>query len=134
MNLDQKLESVTAVSVEVFSGVLQAEQKQIGKWRETIEVEMKIRLSETYRRPCGIRYPVGSTMAPMCKSRYPVHFVVVNVKSTRTIVAQAFLVPKWVRFVRMSEKTYKLLSRIFAAVPGNNCWRRQENENEGASC
>ena len=41
----------------------------------------------------------------MCKSRYPVHFVVVDVKSTRTIVDQAFSVPKCVRLARMSRKT-----------------------------
>ena len=42
----------------------------------------------------GARYLVGSTLAPMCRSRYPVHFVAVDVKSTRTIVDQAFSVPK----------------------------------------
>ena len=34
---------VTAISVEVFPGVLQTEQKPIGKWREAIEAEMIIR-------------------------------------------------------------------------------------------
>ena len=34
---------VTAISVEVFPGVLQTEQKHIGKWREAIEAEMNIR-------------------------------------------------------------------------------------------
>ena len=32
-NLEQKHEMVTAISVEVFPGVLQTEQKHIGKWR-----------------------------------------------------------------------------------------------------
>ena len=31
LNLEQKLEMVTAISVEVFPGVLQTEQKHIGK-------------------------------------------------------------------------------------------------------
>ena len=31
MNLEQKHEMVTAISVEVFPGVLQTEQKHIGK-------------------------------------------------------------------------------------------------------
>ena len=53
----------------------------------------------------------------MCKSRYPVHFVAVNVKSTRTIVYQAFSVPKCVRLVRMSEKSDNLLIKMFSAVP-----------------
>ena len=86
LSLEQKHEMVTAISVEVFPGVLQTEQKHIEKWRDAIEAEMNIRHSETYRRPSGARYLVGSTLVPMCKSRYPVHFVAVDVKSTRTIV------------------------------------------------
>ena len=117
LNLEQKHEMVTAISVEVFPGVLQIEQKHIGRWWEAIEAEMNIRHSETYRRPSGERYLVGSTLAPMCKSRYPVHFVAVYVKSTRTIVDQAFSVPKCVRLARRSEKSCELLCRMFSAVP-----------------
>ena len=117
MNLEQKHKMVTAISVEVFPGVLQTEQKHIGKWREAIEAEMNIRHSETCRRPSGARYLVGSTIAPMCKSRYPVHFVAVDVKSTRTIVDQSLSVPKCVRLTRMSEKLYELLCKMFSAVP-----------------
>ena len=116
LNLEQKHEMVTAISVEVFPGVLQTEQKYIGKWREVIETEMNIRHNETYGRPSGARYLVGSTLAPMCKSRYPVHFVAVDVKSTRTIVDQAFSVPKCVRLTRVSEKSCELLCKIFSAV------------------
>ena len=117
LNLEQKHEMVKAISIEVFPGVLQTEQKHIGKSREAIEAEMNIRHSETYCRPSGARYLVGSTLAPMCKSRYPVHFVAVDVKSTRTIVDQAFSVPKCVRLTRMSEKSYELLCKMFSAVP-----------------
>ena len=107
LNLEQKHEMVTTISVEVFPGVLQTEQKYNGKWRKAIEAEINIRHSETYRRPTGARYLLGSTLAPMCKSRYPVHFLAVDVKSTRTIVDQAFSVPKCVRLKRMSEKPYE---------------------------
>ena len=107
---------VTAIRVDVFPEVLQTEQKHIGKWREAIEAEMNIRHSETYCRPPGARYLVGSTLAPMCKSRYPVHFVAVDVKSTRTIMDQAFSVPKCVRLTRMSEKSYELLCKMFSVV------------------
>ena len=117
MNLEQRHEMVTAISVEMFPGVLQTEQKHIGKWREVIEAEMNIRHSETYCRPSGARYLVGSTLTPMCKSRYPVHFVAVDVKSTRTIVDQAFSVLKCVRLTRMSEKSYELLRKMISAVP-----------------
>ena len=117
LNLEQRHEMVTAISVEVFPGVLQTEQKHIGKWREAIEAEMNMKRSETYRRPSGARYFVGSALAPMCKSRYPVHFVAVDVKSTRTIVHQVFSVPKCVRLTRMSEKSYELLCKMLSAVP-----------------
>ena len=123
LNLEQKHEMVKAISVEVFPGVLQTEQKYIGKWREAIETEMNIRHSETYCRPSGARYLVGSTLAPMCKSRYPVHFVAgMDVKSTRTIVDQAYSVPKCVRLTRKSEKSYELLcmscyAMMFSTVP-----------------
>ena len=79
---------------------------------------MNIRHSQTtYPRPTGARYLVGSTLALMCSSRYPLHFVPVDVKSTRTIVDQAFSVPKCVRLARMSEKSYELLCKMFSAVP-----------------
>ena len=45
------------------------------------------------------------------------HFVAVDVKSTRTIVDQAFSVPKCVRLAMMSEKSYELLCKMFSAVP-----------------
>ena len=118
LNQEQKHEMVTAISVEVFLGVVQTKQKHFGKRREAIEVQMNIRQIETYRRPSGARYLVGLTLAPMCNSRYPVHFVAVGVKSTRTIVDQAFSVPKWVRLARMSEKSYEVLCKMLAAVPG----------------
>ena len=107
LNLEQKHEMVTAISVEVFPGVFQTDKKYIGKWREAIEAGMNIRHSETYRRPSGARYLLGSTLAPLCKSRYPVHFV----------ADQAFSVPKCVRLARMSEKSYEFLCKMFSAVP-----------------
>ena len=70
LNLEQKHEIVTTISVEVFAGVLQTEQKHIGKWREAIEVEMNIRHSETYRRPTGARYLVGSNVQEQIPSAF----------------------------------------------------------------
>ena len=45
------------------------------------------------------------------------HFVAVDVKSTRTSVDQAFSVPKCVRLARMSENSYELQCKMFSAVP-----------------
>ena len=117
LNLEQRHEMVTSISVEVFPRGLQTEQKHIGNWREAIEAEMNVRHSETYCRPSGARYLVGSTLASICKSRYRVHFVAVHVKSERTIVDQAFSVPKCVRLTRMSKKSYELLCKMFSGVP-----------------
>ena len=57
LNLEQKHQMVTTISVEILTGVLQTEQKYIRKWRESIE--SNIRHSEIYRRPTGSRYLVG---------------------------------------------------------------------------
>ena len=56
------------ISVELFPGLLQSEQKHTGKWREA-------------KKPTGARYLVGSTMAPKCKRRYPVQCVAVATKA-----------------------------------------------------
>ena len=45
------------------------------------------------------------------------HFVAVDVRSTRTIMDQAFSVPKCVRLTRKSKKFYELLCKMFSAVP-----------------
>ena len=113
VSLEQKHEMVTAISVEFFPGVSQVEQKHIGKWREAIEVEMSFMQSETFRRPSGAWYLVGSVMAPRCKRRYPVNFVALDIKSTRKIVDQAFSIAKC---KRMPEKSYRLPFEIFVAV------------------
>ena len=76
-----------------------------------------MRQNETCRSPSGARHLVGATMAPMCKRRYPVHFVARDVKCMRTIVDQAFSVPKCVKLARVSEKSYELLFKMFASVP-----------------
>ena len=62
LNLEQKHEMVTAISVEVFPGVLQTEQKYIGKWREAIEREMNIRHSETIRSTISGGFNIGSNV------------------------------------------------------------------------
>ena len=64
-----------------------------------------MKYSDAYQRPSGVRYVVGSDVAPICMSRYPIHFVAVDVKSTRTVLDQPFSVPKCVSFARISEKS-----------------------------
>ena len=63
--LERAHELVTSLSVEVFPGALQTEQK-IGGWREALENEMDLKDSEAYHRPFGSKYLVGSSSAPYC--------------------------------------------------------------------
>ena len=113
---------VTSLSVEVFPGALQTEQK-IGGWREALENEMKLKDSEAYHRTTGSKYLVGSSSAPYCNSRYPTHMVVMDARTQQVLVDQLFSVPKCVRLARMSERSHDLLAKIIRAVP-----KRSEGE------
>ena len=101
----------------MFPGVLQTQQKYIGKRRQAIEVEMNLKQSEAYHRPSGARLLVGSNVAPMCKSRYPVHFVAKDVKGESTKVDQHVSAPKCVRLKKKSKKFYEVICKILTAVP-----------------
>ena len=113
---------MTPLSVEVFPGALQTEQK-IGGWREALENDMNLKDSEAYHRPNGSKYLVGSSSAPYCNSRYPTHMVVMDARTQQVLIDQLFSVPKCVRLARMSERSYDLLAKIFWAVP-----KRSEGE------
>ena len=67
--LERAHELVTTLSVEVFLGALQTEQK-IGGWRAALENEINLKDSEAYHRPTGSKYLVGSSSAPYCNSRW----------------------------------------------------------------
>ena len=120
--LERAHELVTSLSVEIFPGALQTEQK-IGGWREALENEMNLKDSEAYHRPTGSKYMVGSSSAPYCNSKYPTHMVVMDARTQQVLVDQLFSVPKCVRLARMSERSYDLLAKIFRAVP-----KRSESE------
>ena len=119
--LERAHELVTSLSVEVFPGALQTEQK-IGGWREALENEMNLKDSEAYHKPNGSKYLVGSSSAPYCNSRYPTHMVM-DARTQQVLIDQLFSVPKCVRLARMSERSYDLLAKIFRAVP-----KRSEGE------
>ena len=113
--LERAHELLTSISVEVFPGALQTEQK-IGGWREALENEMNLKDSEAYHRPVGSRYLVGPISAPYCKSRYPTHVVVMDAKTQQVLFDQLFSLPKCVRLARMSERSYDLFAKIIRAV------------------
>ena len=122
LNPEQKHEMFTAISVEVFPGVLQIEQKHIGRWREAIETEMNIRHSETYRRPSGARYLVRSTLAPMRKSRYPVHFEMLKEDLERNVTLCLHN-----SFRRNRESNVDPLPCCKQRVEEQKCWRTASN-------
>ena len=71
----ERLESehhlVTALSVESWPGVLQVTQKHIKSWKVGLEAEMGFPMSEAYGMPLNARSLVGSVMANLCGSHYP---------------------------------------------------------------
>ena len=120
--LERAHELVTSLSVEVFPGSLQTEQK-IGGWREALENEKNLKDSEAYHKPTGSKYLVGSSSASYCNSMYPTHMVMIDARTQQVLIDQLFYVPKCVRLARMSERSYDLLAKIFRAVP-----KRSEGE------
>ena len=117
----ERLESehhlVTALSVESWAGVLQVTQKHIKSWKVGLEAEMGFPMSEAYGLPLNAKSLVGSVMANLCGSHYPLHMAMVEVSSQRVLIDKAFSVPKCVRLARMSHHSHKLLRKIRGTVP-----------------
>ena len=117
----ERLESehhlVTALSVESWPGVLQVTQKHIRSWKVGLEAEMGFPMSEAYGLPLNAKSLVGSVMAHLCGSHYPLHMAMVEVASQRILVDKAFSVPKCVRLARMSYHSHKLLRKLRGTVP-----------------
>ena len=117
----ERLESehhlVTALSVESWPGVLQVTQKHIKSWKIGLEAEMRFPMSEAYGLPLNAKSLVGSVMANLCGSHYPLHMAMVEVSSQRVLIDKAFSVPKCVRLARMSYHSHKLLRKIRGTVP-----------------
>ena len=117
----ERLESehhlVTALSVESWPGVLQVTQKHIKSWKVGLEAEMGFPMSGAYVLPLNAKSLVGSVMANLCGSHYPLHMAMVEVYSQRVLIDKAFSVPKCVRLARMSYHSHRLLRKIRGTVP-----------------
>ena len=117
----ERLESehhlVTALSVESWPGVLQVTQKHIRSWKVGLEAEMGFPMSEAYGLPLNANSLIGSMMANLCGSHYPLHMAMVEASSQRILVDKAFSVPKCVRLARVSHHSHKLLRKIRGTVP-----------------
>ena len=117
----ERLESehhlVTALSVESWPGVLQVTQKHIRSWKVGLEAEMGFPMSEAYGLPLNAKSLIGSMMANLFGSHYPLHMAMVEASSQRILVDKAFSVPKCVRLARVSHHSHKLLRKIRGTVP-----------------
>ena len=115
--LESEHHLVTALSVESWPGALQTTQKHIREWKIGLEAEMGFPVSEAYGLPVNAKSLVGSVMANVCGSHYPLHMAIVEVSSQRILVYKAFSVPKCVRIARKSHHSHRLLGKILGTVP-----------------
>ena len=91
---------MTAVSVESWPGALQINQKYIRGWKVGLEAEKGVPVSEAYGLPVNAKSLVGSVMANLYGSHYPLHMAMVEVSSQRILIDKAF--GTCVRLARMS--------------------------------
>ena len=96
--LERAHELVAALSVEVFPGSLQTEQKN-GSWRVALENEMNLKHREGYHKTAGSKNLVGSSAAAYCNSNYPTRLVVVDARTQHRFSDQLSSVPKCVRYL-----------------------------------
>ena len=59
---------------------------------------------EAYGLPLNAKSLIGSMMANLCGSHYPLHMAMVEASSQRILVDKAFSVPKCVRLARNGTK------------------------------
>ena len=114
--LESEHHLVTALSVESWPVALQTTQKHIREWKIGLMGEMGFLLSEAYGLLVNANPLVGSVMANLCGSHYPLHMAMVEVSSQRILVDKAFSVPKSVRLARMSHHSHRLLRKILRTV------------------
>ena len=74
-------------------------------------------VSELYGLPVNVKSLVGSVMANLCGSHYPLHMAMVEVSSQRILIDKAFSVPNCVRLARMSHHSHRLLRKTRGTVP-----------------
>ena len=117
--LESEHQLVTALSVESWPGVLQMVPKHIRGWKIGLEAEMGFPLNEAYSLPMNAKSLVGSVMANLRGSHFPLHMAMVKASSQRVVIDKAFSIPKSVRQAQMSHHSHRLLKKILGAVPGN---------------
>ena len=94
-------------------------QKHIRGWKIGLKAEMGFPVSEAYSLPMIAKSLVGSVMANLCGSHYPIHMAMVEASSQRVLIDKAFSIPKCVRLTRMSHHLHRLLRKMQGAVSGD---------------
>ena len=84
---------------------------------QRVESWLGFPVSEAYGLPVNAKFLVGSVMAYVCGSHFPLHMAIVEVSSQRILVDKAFSVPKCVRLARMSHHSHRMLRKILGTVP-----------------
>ena len=87
-------------------------QKHIKGWKNGLEAEMEFPVSEAYSLPMNAKSLVGSVMASLCRSHYPLHMAMGEASSQRLLIDKAFSVPKCMRLVRISHHSNRLLQKM----------------------
>ena len=82
-----------------FSGVTIASEAE--SW--DVEV-LSLRQDKGYHVPAGVLYLVALRVATFCKNCYPVHFMIVDAKSQRTLIDEHFSESKSVGLAKTTEK------------------------------
>ena len=65
-------------------------RKPIRGWKLGLEAEMGFHLSEAYSLPMNAKSLVGSVMANLCESHYPLHIAMVEASSQSVVIDKAF--------------------------------------------
>ena len=106
--LESEHQLVTALSVESWPGVLQMVQKHIRGWKIGLEAEMGFPVSEAYSLPTNAKSLVGSVVANLCGSHYPLHIAMGEASCQRVLIDKAFSIPKCVsrRLCRITHTDY----------------------------
>ena len=81
--LESEHQLVAALSVESWPEVLQMVQKHIRGLKIGLEAEMGFPVSEAYSLPMNAKSLVGSVMANICGSHYPLHMAMVEASSQK---------------------------------------------------
>ena len=76
--LESEHHLVTALRVESWPGLLQVTQKHIRGWKVGLEAEMGFPISKAYCLSLNAKSLVGSVMANLCGSHYPLHMAMVE--------------------------------------------------------